>query len=352
MWQALVAAAVAGSGLLARNVLSSAEDSVLQFSHHQLVDRSASPEICRETEHPSTEPQQSSRNSPDHKDEEERLGDRIFRFSSSGSKTRKSKLPGHRKKTHGNGVKKGVELERRLTVCLKRRKTGKSVSVDRDACLSNGDTNTLFGWGVGFGIMYMMSTGKSEIRKLNATMDQTVKAVGELRNALCKRKASCISMSPYHGNTNMYEGCECPSRFLTEEPEPQHAVQEMDQLEADLEYELSKLTSCGTEVSFDEGPDSDLYQSEVLENSSKQMCNSYQFGGVKPSVLDKKLSQLLIQQQESQINELEHELLSANSKLNQKEAELRALKDCVRRLSNFSFSNISGLDSRKFITVT
>uniref|UniRef100_A0A7N0VD98 Uncharacterized protein n=1 Tax=Kalanchoe fedtschenkoi TaxID=63787 RepID=A0A7N0VD98_KALFE len=204
---------------------------------------------------------------------------------------------------------------------------------------TSGDRNTFFGWGVGVGIMYMMSTGKAEISKLNATMDQTVKAVGELKSELCKRKASCISKSPCHGDMNTYERCEYPSSILTEEPEPQHAVQKMDQLEADLEYELSKLTSCATELSFDKG--SQLYQTEVLENGSKQMCNFYQFEGVEPSVLDKKLSQLLIQQQESQINELEHELQSTNSKLHQKEAELRALKDCVRRLSNFSLSNIS-----------
>ncbi|KAL9684215.1 hypothetical protein QQ045_021649 [Rhodiola kirilowii] len=173
-------------------------------------------------------------------------------------------------------------------------------------------------------------------------MVQTVKAIGELKNGLCKRKASCISKSSCPSDSNTYEGGEYPSSILTEEPEPQHAVQEMDQLEAELEYELSKLTSSNSQVSFDKGIDSKLYQTEVSENGGQQMCSSYQFNGVEPSVLDKKLSQLLIQQQESQINELEYELQSANSKLQQKEAELRALKDCVPRLSSFSLSNKSG----------
>ncbi|CAM8969359.1 unnamed protein product [Rhodiola kirilowii] len=346
MWQVLVAAAVAGSGLVARNIFSSADgsaESVLQNSQQQSVDRGASSDTCEEMEHASTEPTQSS--DPSHI----RSGaDKIFRFSSSGSKCKKSKLKGDkgsRSKTSGSGVgflKKGVEvqkLERRFSVCLKRRKTGKSASVDSSACWYDGNKNTLFGCGVGVGIMYMMSTGQAEISKLNATMDQTVKAVGELKNELCKRKSSCISKASCHSDMNTYERSECPSSILSEEPMPQRAVQEMDQLEADLEYELSKLTSGTTQAFSEKDIDTERYQTEVLAYGGQQICNKYQFNGVEPSVLDKKLSQLLIQQQEGQISELEYELQSANSKLHQKEAELRALKDCVRHLSNISLSN-------------
>lgn len=64
--------------------------------------------------------------------------------------------------------------------------------------------------------------------------------------------------------------------------------------------------------------------------------------GVVPAELDQKLCHLLIEQQEHQIVELESELNSAQSKLHSKEAELQALKECVRRLTDFSLSTVSG----------
>lgn len=73
-----------------------------------------------------------------------------------------------------------------------------------------------------------------------------------------------------------------------------------------------------------------------------QNLHSNQFDGVVPAELDQKLCHLLIEQQENQIVELGSELHSAQSKLNSKEAELQALKDCVRRLTNFSLSHVSG----------
>ena len=42
----------------------------------------------------------------------------------------------------------------------------------------------------------------------------------------------------------------CGSSALTEEPEPQ--VLEMDQLEAELEFELQKLSGCATDGPCDE----------------------------------------------------------------------------------------------------
>lgn len=71
-------------------------------------------------------------------------------------------------------------------------------------------------------------------------------------------------------------------------------------------------------------------------------AESYQCGGISASELDKKLSHLLIEQQEGQINELEAELQATQSKLQEKEAELQALKVCVRRLTEFPILDRSG----------
>lgn len=60
-----------------------------------------------------------------------------------------------------------------------------------------------------------------------------------------------------------------------------------------------------------------------------------------PSELDQKLCHLLIEQQESQIEELESELQQTHSKLYEKEAELQTLKDCVRHLTEFSLGSAS-----------
>lgn len=76
---------------------------------------------------------------------------------------------------------------------------------------------------------------------------------------------------------------------------------------------------------------------EEFENS-----DSYQYNGVLPGELNQKLCHLLVEQQENQIMELETELHQAHSKLHQKEAELQALKDCVKRLTEFSLVNASG----------
>lgn len=73
-----------------------------------------------------------------------------------------------------------------------------------------------------------------------------------------------------------------------------------------------------------------------------QNSNSYQFHGVLPAELDQKLCHVLIEQQENQIVDLESELHLAQSKLHEKEAELQALKDCVKRLTEFSLSTVSG----------
>jgi len=137
--------------------------------------------------------------------------------------------------------------------------------------------NSLFDWGICFGIMYMMSAGKAEINKLNETMNETAKLVQELKSEVNNRKSSCDLQNldsvgngvrnsskirgrnvAMHNNTKseledtdlkiwspaVNDSGECGSSALTEEPEPQ--VLEMDQLEAELEFELQKLSGCTT----------------------------------------------------------------------------------------------------------
>lgn len=74
-------------------------------------------------------------------------------------------------------------------------------------------------------------------------------------------------------------------------------------------------------------------------------CDGTESNGVLASELNQKLSHLLIERQENQIAELESELHLAQSKLHEKEGELRALKDSVRRLTQLSLSAISGIIS-------
>ena len=125
--------------------------------------------------------------------------------------------------------------------------------------------------------MYMISAGKAEINKLNSAMNETTKVIQELKTELCTRKPSCnvqasnsanevaTSSKKFSGkNTqllldnyrdhNEIKVCSLPviddgeyaSSVLTEEPELEPEVVDMDQLEAELESELQKLS----EVNF------------------------------------------------------------------------------------------------------
>ncbi|RVW98692.1 hypothetical protein CK203_023956 [Vitis vinifera] len=237
-----------------------------------------------------------------------------------------------------------------------------------------------FVWGLGVGMMYMMSAGKAEISKLNTSMDETAKVVQELKTELYKRKSSRnLQVSSFSseadtspkkirgkhtaqvlaksstGNQDpneinisslpVIDDGEYASSVLTEEPRPE--VLEMDQLEAELESELQKLPCCATDAPDCEEIRPDL--GDTREVSAKgfhelggQNSNSYQFHGVLPAELDQKLCHVLIEQQENQIVDLESELHLAQSKLHEKEAELQALKDCVKCLTEFSLSTVSG----------
>lgn len=72
--------------------------------------------------------------------------------------------------------------------------------------------------------------------------------------------------------------------------------------------------------------------------------------GVSASELHEKLSHLLIKQQENQIMELESELHQVHSNLDQKEAELQALKNCVKHLTELSLSTVSGMIKSRILT--
>ena len=78
---------------------------------------------------------------------------------------------------------------------------------------------------------------------------------------------------------------------------------------------------------------------EGQDSESQQLCGN----GILPAELDQKLCHLLIERQENQIEVLESELHLAQHKLHEKEAELQALKDCVKRLTDFSLSTCAGM---------
>ncbi|KAH1039492.1 hypothetical protein J1N35_041235 [Gossypium stocksii] len=362
MWQFLLGAAVAGStGFLAKHL----------FNPNSISQGSLNTNFDTEKQDPRLQNCFLESGCESNWDEKPKQGD-IFRFSSSesavktktGVKARKKVVLKKAEKRSNGGS--GVEVNRKkFSVCLKKRRTAKNEAYKCGAFPSK--DSSVFRWGLGFGIMYMMSAGRAEIDKLNSAMDETAKVVQELKTTLSKRKSSCnlhasSSESEVAASSKKFSGknsrlllgksgtgnrdhnetkvCSLPviddgeyaSSVLTEEPEPELEVVEMDQLEAELELELQKLSE--TEVS-----------AKSLHEPVGERFDSYQSKGVLPSELDQKLCHVLIEQQENQIEEIESELNSAQSKLREKEAELQALKDCVKRLTNFSLSTGSDDDT-------
>ncbi|KAM7264578.1 hypothetical protein ACFE04_002261 [Oxalis oulophora] len=297
--------------------------------------------------------------------------DGIFRFSSPGS--------GSKNWSTRSDCGKNLNLnkkKKRFGVCLKKkRKTIKNNDNNRGSGSSK--ESSLFSWGLEVGMMYMMSTGKSEINKLHTAMDETAKVVQELKTEVYKRKSSHMHQFSSSsdkdsassnkiirkyttelglGNSDsirpVSDSCECGSSGLTEEPQPE--VMEMDRLEAELESELQKLPWCITESSCQDENLTQIDQRNVAQSEflvdgfhelKEKTSESFQLHGVLPSELDNKLCHVLIEQQENQIEELESELSLAQSKLQEKETELQALKDCVRRLTEVSLSNGSDDES-------
>ncbi|XP_057984189.1 uncharacterized protein LOC131168623 isoform X2 [Malania oleifera] len=283
MWQVLVAAAVAGSGLFAKHLFNADGngDSATDAAPEQSRQRERCRKRVRRGKSSNLEslipciPAESNDLSSD-KQGSATGEDAIFRFSSEGSSDQTGVRSGGKKtrksKEIARGFKKRVgvqKLERRFSVSLKRRRTGKSASAK---CGSSSSKDSSFFGGISVGIMYMMSAGKAEISKLNTTVDETAKVVQELKAELYKRKSSSNThasssvdevhatkfrdknIEPVHIESKRVSNSlkdsvlpvsECASSVLTEEPAPE--MLEMDQLEAELESELQKLPGCITE---------------------------------------------------------------------------------------------------------
>ncbi|XP_010476177.1 PREDICTED: polyamine-modulated factor 1-binding protein 1-like [Camelina sativa] len=295
--------------------------------------------------------------------------DGVFRFSSTGATVnsgfgsgsshgfRKSsgvkcrvRVRGLMRKKKNNGGGCEIEklsanvgaLETKSEVYSKKTKTLGAASASKrgSSCYSNQDHPSISS-ALSVCMMYMMSAEKTEISKLHTATEETTKAIQELKDELSRIKSlqdfkfrGCAASSQKSSGKSRSEivsresldiksghDGEYASSVLTEEPEQE--TLEMEQLEMELESELQKLNLAET--------------SEVMEEC-KDLVNiseSYQCGGISSLELDKKLSHLLIEQQEGQICELEAELQTTQSKLQEKEAELQALKVCVRRLTEF-----------------
>ncbi|KAD5508582.1 hypothetical protein E3N88_16285 [Mikania micrantha] len=353
MWQVLLAAAIAGSGYFAKNLLYKDHTKPTNFSYQKpdlLTETSSSHFKNAEADTSKTDEEASS----------------IFRFSSSsnGSKNLRKKL-GRNGGIKNNRVNQERKFDvvvddhkknvKKFAVCLKKRRICRNAS---SKCHSfDVKDKSSFGYGVGVGIMCMVSAGKAEIERLNKAVDETAKVVHELKTEISKRKLLCDSKiektvnikqdqsifvksdmgsddNEAYGFPVTDEG-EYASSILTEEPH--RDVVEMEQLEAELESELLKLQVTYTSSSQNKTSTEALSKKQDFDLEFKQ-CN-----GVMPYELDQKLCHLLIEQQESQIVDLESELQQTNSKLLEKESELQALKDCVKRLSDVSITYPSGI---------
>ncbi|XVF55438.1 hypothetical protein PTKIN_Ptkin06aG0035800 [Pterospermum kingtungense] len=289
MWQLLLGAAVAGStGLLAKHLFNPnpnpndpiSQDTLSSNLDLEKLDIGLQDGLLESGYESNWEDKQKQ--------------DGIFRFSSSESAGKTGVEAKDRKLRKKGGLKKGekrssgggcggVEVNRRkFSVCLKKRRTAKNVAYKCGSCPNKDSLDSSeFRWGLGFGIMYMMSAGKAEIKKLNSAMDETAKVVHELKTEICKRKSSCDLQASNSPNQVASSSKNCSSRntqllldksgagnrdhihikvcslpvtddgeyassVLTEEPEPEPEATEMDQLEAELESELQKLS----EVNF------------------------------------------------------------------------------------------------------
>ncbi|KAK8713756.1 hypothetical protein V6N13_148966 [Hibiscus sabdariffa] len=291
MWQLLLGAAVAGStGLLAKRLFKPSPHNPIPLDQEKQDLRLQNGFL---------------------ESGSESIQGEIFRFSSPGSagkdgvKAKCKKLKKKAEKTSSGDGGVGVN-RKKIAVCLKKRRTSKNVaykcgSFPSKGCIASHRSHcplnmfralsltsrftlyftlldsSVFRWGLGFGIMYMMSAGRAEIDKLNSTVDETARVVQELKTKLCKRKSSCnlqasnsvnevaASSKSFSGKNSqllleksstgnrdhkeikvgilpVIDDGEYASSVLTEEPVPESEVAEMDQLEAELELELQKLS--------------------------------------------------------------------------------------------------------------
>ncbi|CAL0321383.1 unnamed protein product [Lupinus luteus] len=317
------------------------------------------------------------------------FGNRVFVFSTSESLDRRESGGSH-SRSKPRGSQSGVwvpNVEHRdkggkglVPFCSNKKKSANKVLVEKVPSFSSKDDSLSLA--LGLSIVYMMSAEKAEINKLHKTMKRIAVSVQELKSDLDTRKQSCAhkkldsdgdidlnsrKMRGEHRkvmlektNTeirgtnakilspSVHDSGECGSSALTEEPELQ--VLEMDQLEAELEFELEKLSGCTIDSPCYEETRPTLDELEVQDEECNRVYvpnfNYSHSHGVLASELNQKLSELLIEQQENQISELESELHLAQSHLQQKEAELQALKDSVKHLTELSISTVSDNETR------
>ncbi|KAL0426391.1 UNVERIFIED_CONTAM: hypothetical protein Slati_2813900 [Sesamum latifolium] len=329
MWQVLLAAAAAaGSGILAKKLINPT-DAEKPISDSKQNDQECDPSKALQPQD-SIFPNEGAVREDSSQEQGDAINDdgKIFRFSSpetaskelrkkTGSGSKGLKKNGGSKKGKKSGLEEGGAEElavdqrgngsaKRNTVCLKKRRTGKHSAGKCESCSSKGESICLvsgfhmiyfilrqqkhdqnprllfavadnsFGWGVGVGIMYMMSAGKAEISRLNCAMDETAKIVQELKAEITSRKTASLAGNEAETNKRQTEGGplftkpdikskykikafgpslmeegECAINVLTAEQRPE--VLEMDQLEAELESELQKLPWCATTSSGSEG---------------------------------------------------------------------------------------------------
>ncbi|KAF5182573.1 Polar localization during asymmetric division and protein [Thalictrum thalictroides] len=279
----------------------------------------------------------------------------IFKFSSLGR--RESKIVRFK-------VSKSSFVDRNKVILGEdQRKNGRKFSINltnrtgkiklRKHRLSTPKGSSFASSGLGVGIMYIASAAKAEIDKLNGAVDEATKV--DLKSKLHERKIFCelqdsghkkhfgtsaeealvndkqqvIDVSNVEGANSVYTKVLDPNFTDDEEPSGrkrgisnfnEHNVEHL------LEATSSELSSGGL-----------LGPHKVVDRD----CYAFLYNGVSPFELERKLCRLLIEQQKSQILELESRLLSAETKLNEKVVELEALKNHVHHIKNLSLQTSS-----------
>lgn len=237
----------------------------------------------------------------------------------------------------------------------------------------------LFNFGLGFGVVFMVTSSKKEIEKLRELQKQTERLVKDLKQEVSRRNFSIDSSQIVQSGEDFLSedryakreiedtkdkmffvgqnlsgrlgsgisGNECNSSaqsIITTESTPQHSG--MAQLEAELEAELERMEldltaerSCERGIfSGSEMPDnivySDLNASGIPEKKSNQDQEDIDRTNysVSPIELERRLHELLQKRQEDHIAQLEADLKITEDELLDKEKELLWWKERVWQL--------------------
>lgn len=237
----------------------------------------------------------------------------------------------------------------------------------------------LFNFGLGFGVVFMVTSSKKEIEKLRELQKQTERLVKDLKEEVSRRNVSNDSsqivqngedlLSEHHYAKREIEdakdrmasvsqsssgrlesgisenGCNSSAQsIITTESTPEHSG--MAQLEAELEAELERMElnltaeiSCELETfSGSEMPGNIVYNDlDVSGTPGKKSSHDQENidranDGVSPIELERRLHELLQKRQEDHITELEADLKITEDKLVDKEKELSWWKERVCQL--------------------